>query len=118
MLVVGGLMSPAAYALAGWLGLEGLAYSVGLCLVPGLLTVVMSDLLKNTGLSPYVVLLGGALRMAFVLVGLLVVSSIRLDLGFRQFTVWLLASYLVALAIETALILAPAKCDAAISSQN
>jgi len=65
-----------------------------------------------------VVLVGGALRMVFVLLGLLGISALRPDLGFRQFTVWLLISYMVALAIETAVVLVPAKDGAGIGHQS
>jgi len=118
MLVVGLILGAIALGVAGWLGVEGVAYSVGLCLVPGWLTLLLSELLRVRSLSPYVVLVGGALRMLFVLVGLLVVSTLRPDLGFRQFTVWLLVSYLVALAIETGVILVPAKNDTAVGNQS
>lgn len=118
MLAVGLALGVIAFGIAGWLGVEGLVYSIVLCLIPGWLTLLFSEFLKTRGLSPYVILVGGALRMLFVLLGLLVVSSFRPDLGFRQFTVWLLASYLVALAIETAVILAPAKSDAAAGNQS
>jgi hypothetical protein len=90
---------------SGLLGLEGLAYSLILCLIPGLLTVYVGELLKYRNLSAYIVLIGGAFRMLFVLLGMFAVSALRPDLGFRQFTVWMIASYLVALALETALVL-------------
>ena len=94
-----------AYGVSGLLGLEGLAYSLILCLIPGLLTVFAGELLKHHNLSAYIVLVGGGFRMLFVLLGMFAVSALRPDLGFRQFTVWLIASYLVALALETALVL-------------
>lgn len=105
MLVVGGLLAVVAYGVSGLPGLEGLAYSLILCLIPGLLTVFVSELLKHHNLSAYIVLVGGGFRMLFVLLGMFAVSALRPDLGFRQFTVWLIVSYLVALALETALVL-------------
>ena len=116
MLLAGVILGLVAYCVAGWLAVEGLVYSVLLCLVPGWLTLFSSEFLKYRGLSPYVIVVGGAFRMLFVLLGLLVVSTLRLDLGFREFTVWLLANYMVALAIETAVILIPAKNDAAVGN--
>ena len=108
MLVVGLLLAVIAYGVSGLPGLEGLAYSLILCLIPGLLTVFVGDLLKHRDLSAYVVLVGGGFRMLFVLLGMFAVSALRPDLGFRQFTVWLIVCYLVALALETALVLPPA----------
>ena len=105
MLVVGGLLAVVAYGVSGLLGLEGLAYSLILCLIPGLMTVFAGELLKHHNLSAYIVLVGGGFRMLFVLLGMFAVSALRPELGFRQFTVWLIASYLVALALETALVL-------------
>ena len=108
MLVVGVLLGVVAYGMSGLLGVEGLVYSIVLCLIPGLLTVFLGEFLKHRGLSAYIVLAGGGFRMLFVLLGMFAVSTLRPDLGFRQFTVWLIISYLVALALETTVILAPA----------
>ncbi len=115
MFGIGLLLAPIAFGIAGLTALEGLAYSLLLCLIPGLLTLWLADLLKGTSLSPYVVLAGGGLRMLFVLLGLLTVNSLRPDLGFREFTIWLLVCYLAALAVETAMILAS---GAAVKSAN
>jgi hypothetical protein len=46
--------------------------------------------------------------MTFVLIGLFVVGAMRQDLGFREFTVWLIPTYMVALGIETSILLTPA----------
>jgi len=118
MLVVGLLLAVVAYGVAGFLGLEGLAYSLILCLIPGLLTVFAGELLKHRGLSAYVVLVGGGFRMLFVLLGMFAVSALRPDLGFRQFTVWLIVCYLVALALETALVLPPMKAPKPLDGQS
>lgn len=111
MLSFGLLLSAVAYRVAGFPAVEGLVYSVILCLIPGLLTVGCAELFKSTDASPYLVVAGGGLRMVFVFLGLFGVSALRPDLGFREFTVWLLASYLVALAVETAVVLTPGKAD-------
>ena len=47
MLVVGCLEAVVAFGLGWCQGVEGVAYSVLLCLVPGWLTIYASDLLKH-----------------------------------------------------------------------
>ncbi len=118
MLVIGLLLTPIAYGTVGLGAVEGLGYSLLLCLIPGLLTLLLSELLRETSLSPYVVLAGGGLRMVFVLLGLLAVNSLRPDLGFREFTIWLLVCYLAALAVETAVILTPAARGKSVNDQS
>lgn len=102
------LVSGLSFAVAGWRGMEGLLYASLLCLIPGWMTVFVSDLLKHRESSAYIVLVGTGFRMVFVLAGMVAVKSLRPDLGFREFTVWLIVSYLVALALETWAVLAPA----------
>jgi F0F1-type ATP synthase assembly protein I len=97
-----------SFAVAGWKGVEGLLYASLLCLIPGWMTVFVSDLLRHRESSAYIVLVGTGFRMVFVLAGMVVVNALRADLGFREFTVWLIVSYLVALALETWAVLAPA----------
>lgn len=113
MLISGVLAALVAYSLSGWLGLEGVLYAVLLCLVPGWLTLYICHLLNQGDQKAYVVLVGTGLRMIFVLLGLVSVTALRPELGFREFTVWLLGSYLVSLALETCLVLAPASTKAA-----
>ena len=105
MLVAGAGLAVAAFVLRGWLAVEGVGYSVALCLVPGWLTVFCGELLRSRDLSAYVVLVGTGFRLLFVLLGFLAVGALRPELGFVEFTVWLIPSYLVALALETAVIL-------------
>jgi hypothetical protein len=112
MLVCGGLAAAVAFGSVGLPGVEGVAYSVLLCLIPGWLTIYVSDFLRQSDLIEYVVLVGTSLRILFVLLGLFVVGELRPDLGFREFVVWLLASYLVSLALETWLVLTPASAEA------
>ena len=53
-------------------------------------------------------ILGGtALRMVFVLLGMLIVQTLDPHLGFREFIVWLLVFYLCLLTVETCLVLLP-----------
>ena len=102
------LVSGLSFAVAGWRGMEGLLYASLLCLIPGWMTVFVSDLLKHRESSAYIVLVGTGFRILFVLAGMVAVKSLRPDLGFREFTVWLIVSYLVALALETWAVLVPA----------
>lgn len=105
MLVVGCVEAAIAFGLAGLKGVEGVGYSVLLCLVPGWLTIYASDLLRRSNLTSYAVLIGTGLRVVFVLLGMFVINALRSDLGFREFTVWLISGYLVALALETWMVL-------------
>jgi hypothetical protein len=105
MLLLGFVLLPVAYAVGSVGGLEGVAYSLVLCLIPGLLTIWGAEFLRHPDLSAYVVLLGTSVRLVFVLAGVFVVSAARPLLGFWQFTVWLIPCYLVALALETAVVL-------------
>ena len=107
MLVFGCL--EAAFA-CGWVGLkgaEGVTYSVALCLVPGWLTIYIGDLLRHRDIAAYAVIAGTVVRMVFVLLGLFAVGLVRPDLGFREFTVWLIVGYMVSLALETWMVLQP-----------
>ena len=107
MLVCGCLEAAIAAGWVGQRGVEGVVYSVLLCLVPGWLTIFVGDLLRHRNLGVYTVLVGTAVRMLFVLLGLFAISAIRPDLGFREFTVWLLVGYMVSLALETWMVLLP-----------
>ncbi len=113
MLICGGLEAAMAYGLVGPSGAEGAVYATLLCSIPGWLTIYASGLMRRNGLAVYIVLLGTVLRMAFVLMGLFVVGTLRQDFGFRDFTVWLIVSYMVALAIETLILVRPASAGAA-----
>ena len=102
------LASGLSFTVAGWRGVEGLVYASLLCLIPGWMTVFVGDILKHSESSAYIVLVGTGFRMLFVLLGMVAIRSLRPDLGFREFTVWLIVSYLVALALETWAVLVPA----------
>ena len=93
--------------LCGMRGNELVVGSILLCLVPGWMTIYAGDLLKLRDLSAYVVLIGTGLRMMFVLIGFIAVAMFRPDLDLREFAVWVVASYLVALALETWMVLIP-----------
>ena len=98
------LAAPAMWA-AGSAGLEGLTIAAVICLVPGWLVFLFASGYGSPNSQAVAVLGGMLLRMVFVLVGTVVVYSMRPDLRLREFYVWLLVFYLATLAVETALIL-------------
>jgi hypothetical protein len=112
MLVCGSLEAALAGALVGLSGVEGVVYSVLLCLIPGWVTIYVSHLLRHPAYSAYILLVGTAARLVFVLLGLLVISLIRPDLGFREFTLWLIVGYMVSLVLETWAVVLPLKVNA------
>lgn len=91
-----------AWALAGADGVEGLSYAALLCTIPGCL-IFLATLMPGAGgkQSPWVFLGGMSLRLVFVLVGTLIINSVRPGLGLREFLVWLGVYYMVTLAVET-----------------
>lgn len=91
----------AAYWWIGALGVEGVVYSSLFCLVPGCITILIVGVTREGGLAAYSILVGIGLRVIFVIAGLLAIKAFRHDLGFREFVVWLIVNYLVALALET-----------------
>ena len=59
------------------------------------------------------VILGGRLRMVFVLLGMVIVQTVDPRLGFREFIVWLLVFYLGLLGVsKRCLVLLPSACAA------
>jgi hypothetical protein len=54
---------------------------------------------------PLVILGGTALRLVFVLLGMIIVQTLDQRLGFREFIVWLGVFYLGLLMVETCLVL-------------
>ena len=113
MLVFGCLEAVAAYSAVGFKGLEGVGCSLLLCIIPGWLTIFASDFLKHPDVKSLIVLVGTGLRMVFVLAGMFVMSLIRPDLGVREFVVWLIAGYLVSLALETWIVVASSNIETA-----
>lgn len=100
--VLWGLLLYPAYAMGGRDGVQGLTFAAALCLIPGWLVLLIGSRFTDAGSQmPMVVLGGSALRMLFVLVGMLVVRSSREDLQFHEFVLWLLVFYLAMLAVET-----------------
>ena len=99
-------LSGPAWFVAGREGLIGLSSAAALCLVPGWTVFWIAAAYGAAGAEVPLVILGGtALRMVFVLLGMVVVQSVNPRLGFREFTLWLLVFYLSLLAVETCLVL-------------
>lgn len=133
-----------AWSLGGAAGLEGLSIAALLCVVPGWIVFSLcafapyltspwggstdssntagSNVSTNSqgaSQTAMLVVLGGTvLRLLFVLAGLMFVRSLRPDLGFREFTVWLLAFYMATLLVETLLVLKPAAGESAEPVRN
>jgi hypothetical protein len=99
-----GVMSGPAYWVRGVSALEGLSYAALLCLIPGWVVVYVTSRYPDGGSQAGMVLLGTGLRMAFVLIGMVMLSSRRPDLGLYEFQVWLILFYLAFLVIETAMV--------------
>ena len=99
------LLAGPAYLVAGQNGLEGLSFAALLCLLPGWLVFFLGTLYGVANMQVAVVLFGTGLRLVFVLTGTLLIQSLRPDLGFREFIVWLIVFYLFTLVFETALVL-------------
>jgi hypothetical protein len=94
-----------AYWMAGQSGLLGSAVAAGLCLVPGLLVLAMAGRLK--GPTGTVVLTVGSsiVRLLFVAgVGSVLYFSLE-QFTFHTLVIWLIAFYLLTLALETGLLL-------------
>jgi hypothetical protein len=95
-----------AWFVAGREGLIGLSAAAFLCLVPGWTVFWIAASYGTAGSEVPLVILGGtALRMVFVLLGIVIVQTLDPRLGFREFVVWLLVFYLCLLAVETCLVL-------------
>ncbi len=93
--------------LAGRDALEGLSYAALLCLLPGWLILFLASRAAVTNPQAFVVLAGTAVRLMFVLVGVVAVQSFRPHLQFREFLVWIIAFYLATLLIETLMLVRP-----------
>lgn len=95
-----------AWFVAGREGLIGLSVAALLCLVPGWTVFWIAAGYGRAGTDVPLVILGGtALRMVFVLLGMVIVQTVDPRLGFREFVVWLLVFYLGLLVVETCLVL-------------
>lgn len=97
-------MSVPAYWVRGTLALEGLTYASLLCLIPGWVVVYVTSRYPDAGSQGGMVLLGTGLRMAFVLIGMVLLRSRRPDFGHYEFQLWLILFYLAFLVIETLMV--------------
>ncbi|MBW3542178.1 MAG: hypothetical protein KY476_18060 [Planctomycetes bacterium] len=95
-----------AWLLAGRDGLEGLAWSVALCLIPGVATIAIAHRMDERKRHVFGMLLGTGLRLGVVLSGAVGIAFLRPELRVREFFVWLVAFYLIALVLETRWLLA------------
>lgn len=106
-----------AYAVAGKLGLEGLAYAALMCWLPGCLLFLVISFFGFAKNKSYAFLAGSGLRMFVVLVATLAMQEFRADLGLKEFLSWLIAFYSVMLLVETLLIVkSPDVATASVSS--
>jgi hypothetical protein len=99
------LLAYPAWRLGGQPGIEGLTFAALLCLVPGWLVFFVSSRYRVGSAQAIAVLMGTTLRLMFVLFGAFILTSVRKNLGFREFLVWLIVFYLATLTIETWLVL-------------
>lgn len=93
-----------AFGWQGVLGVEGLSWAVAICLLPGLL--VVTRIARVGERSPFAGLaVGMGLRLAVAVASAFVVWYLCPDLGGAALIVWLVPCYLVALAVETRMLL-------------
>ncbi len=85
-------------------GIEAVSVSAASCLLPGWLTFWCASRFKQPRMQALSVLFGTALRVFFALVGV-VVMQFLLGLPYENYLIWLGIFYLVALAVETALMI-------------
>ena len=97
-----------AWLLAGPAGVEGLTYALLLCLAPGVAAMLFVNPKSGRGDALTGLVVGMGLRMTAVLAGALWLQHARPDLGLKEFHIWLIVGYLVALAIETRMLLGQA----------
>lgn len=107
-MVVLGFVEAGLASLLGWRGANEILGSIALCLIPGWMTIFAGELLRFRDLSAFIILVGMGLRVMFVLIGLLAVAMFIPGVGLREFAIWLVVGYLVALVLETWLVLLPA----------
>ncbi len=95
------LLAGPAYWSRGVIALEGLTYATLLCLAPGWVVVYVTARYPECGSQATAVLMGTGLRMAFVLVGMVMLQNMRPEFGHYEFQLWLILSYMAFLFLET-----------------
>jgi hypothetical protein len=109
LFALGGLgivLAGPAFLAGGPPAIVGLGAAVLVCLLPGLVVLrlqagVLARLQPLTSL-----MLAMGLRMAFVLIGALLIRQLLPEMPAAVFLIWLVPAYLVALAVETRMALA------------
>ena len=104
-LIVALLLLAPAWRLYRGTGIEAVLWAGLLCLVPGWVVVLVNHWAAAEKRDVLGVLLGIGLRMVAALAGALLVTELWPDLRQSGFLWWLSAFYLVALAIETRLLM-------------
>ncbi len=99
------VLSPVALLVGGLPGVLGLAISVAICLLPGLVTVWLASAVQDPMTRVWLTVGGMLVRMFVVLIAALVIYKLRPDLGLREFYIWLIVFYNVLLLAETWLLL-------------
>lgn len=99
------VLSPLAMLVAGQDGLQGLAVSAGLCVLPGLLTVWLASSVNDPVAKVWLTVGGMLVRMCVVLIAALAFYKVRPDWGLPEFYIWLIVFYNVLLFAETWLLL-------------
>ena len=99
------LLSPVSLAVGGLDGLQGLAVSAVVCLLPGLITVWLASAATDSNAKLWLTVSGMLVRMMMVLAVALVFYVVRPSWGLREFYIWLIAFYNVLLFAETWLLL-------------
>lgn len=99
--------------------LLGMTIAAVLCTLPGVLVSMMASFVSRSDQQAILMVIGGSVvRMLFVLIGILIVNSIRPGLGFRDFTVWVIPFYLVLLSVETFLAYKQVSMGSCVANQN
>lgn len=99
--------------------LQGMTIAAILCTVPGILVSMLASFISRSDQQAILMVIGGSVvRMMFVLIGILVVRSIRPGLGFWDFTVWVIPFYLVLLSVETFLVYRQVSMGSCVANQN
>ena len=99
------LLSPVAMSMAGVLGLQGLAVSAAICLLPGLVTVWLASAVTEPMAKTWLTLGGMLVRMMIVLAAVLICRQLQPQWGLREFYIWLVVFYNVLLLTETWMLL-------------
>ena len=108
-----------AYSTGGIHSLQGLSIAAILCVVPGILVSLMASFSTRADQQAILIIIGGStVRMLFVLVGILMVNIILPRLGLWDFKVWVIAFYLVLLAVETYLVYRQVSNDSCVAVQK